>query len=381
MDNMDEDYRSYEKNQYSYAEDLLEEDLEVFFSNKERKYEQINICAYEVNNEGIYPFLKFLLSKNIFNEKFTFPFLPLYGDISIEKLINFITIHLFSILTLENFQSFKESIKIKGLYEYNNEIYLFIDLTECKLNLNDIYYSSNVMFTLLDEIMNHKSICNIEIDDEVVDFFIYNNKFCYLKSDNNIRYELPAVAYVWSEEKMLSFTHMFGTSKKNNLAILGPYFYFTDYKNASHGIYPNSTILDSTIKWDNLDYNYPDKKNNINKKSGIVRFAIFTGNTKYIENQPNDQIDISEIKKQRLNDNSNSLNQDFERLTMRISDYDGKWIDDYDSCYLGNIELDNGEKIPYTPLFVLKNYNQQIPLSYHYINYSTHIKIGDYSIL
>jgi hypothetical protein len=160
IDNQDE-YVPYEKNQYKYVEDILEQDIEVFLSNKERKYEQINICAYEVNNEGIYPFLKFLLSRDIFNEKFNFPYLPLYLDVSIEPLFNFITVHLFSILKLENFQSFKEAIKIKGLYDYNNEIYLFIDLTECKLNLNDIYYSSDVMFALLDEIMNHKSICNI----------------------------------------------------------------------------------------------------------------------------------------------------------------------------------------------------------------------------
>jgi hypothetical protein len=375
--NNNEEFIPYEKNHYNYVEDILEEDIEVFFSNKERKYEQINICAYEVNNEGIYPFLKFLLSRDIFNEKFNFPYLPLYLDVSIEPLFNFITVHLFSILKLENFQAFKEAIKIKGLYDYNNEIYLFIDLTECKLNLNDIYYSSDVMFALLDEIINHKSICNMEIDDEVVDFFIYNNKFCYLTSDKNIRYESPTVAYVWSEEKMLNFTYIFGTSKKNNSALLGPYFYFTDYKNATHGIYPNSSIMDSTIKWDNLDYSV--KNNTINKKSGIVRFAIFTGITKYIENHPNDPVDKSDIKNQRLNDVS--LNQNFERLTMRISDYDGIWSEDFDSCYLGNVELDNGEKIPYSPLFVLKNYNQQVPLSYHYINNSSNTKIGDYSIL
>jgi hypothetical protein len=132
---------------------------------------------------------------------------------------------------------------------------------------------------------------------------------------------------------------------------MGPYFYFTDYKNAIQGIYPNSSILDSTIKWNNLDY--PVKHNN-NKKSGIVRFAIFTGITKYIENHPNDPIDKSDVKNERLN--NITLNESFERLTMRISDYDGNWSDEYDSCYLGNIELDNGERIPYSPLYVLKNY-------------------------
>ena len=55
---------------------------------------------------------------------------------------------------------------------------------------------------------------------------------------------------------------------------------------------------------------------------------------------------------------------------MRISDHDGNWTNDADSCYLGNIELDNGDRLKNTPMIVLKNYNQQIPLSYHYISKS-----------
>ena len=53
---------------------------------------------------------------------------------------------------------------------------------------------------------------------------------------------------------------------------------------------------------------------------------------------------------------------------MRITDYDGKWTEDYDSVYLGKVELDDGNFIKETPLIVVKNYNQQYPLSYHYIN-------------
>ena len=51
---------------------------------------------------------------------------------------------------------------------------------------------------------------------------------------------------------------------------------------------------------------------------------------------------------------------------MRITDYDGKWAEEYDSCYLGHIELDNGEYLKGTPILAVKEYNQQIPLSYHY---------------
>ena len=44
----------------------------------------------------------------------------------------------------------------------------------------------------------------------------------------------------------------------------------------------------------------------------------------------------------------------------------GKWTENYDSAFLGNVELDNG-KILNISLIVLKEYNQQIPLSFHYI--------------
>ena len=59
-----------------------------------------------------------------------------------------------------------------------------------------------------------------------------------------------------------------------------------------------------------------------------------------------------------------------EVLKMRISDHDGKWSENYDSVFLGKIELDNGSYLKNTPIIVLKDYNQQIPLSYHYIDKS-----------
>ena len=59
-----------------------------------------------------------------------------------------------------------------------------------------------------------------------------------------------------------------------------------------------------------------------------------------------------------------------EVLTMRISDHDGKWSEHNDSVFLGKIELDNGSYLKNTPIIVLKDYHQQIPLSYHYIDKS-----------
>jgi hypothetical protein len=86
-------------------------------------------------------------------------------------------------------------------------------------------------------------------------------------------------------------------------------------------------------------------------------------------NDPDDPIDESEIKKMRLNDPK--IDAKYESLTIRITDYDGIWTKDYDSVYLGRIELDDGTFYKESPLYVVKDFNQQYPLSYHYINKKT----------
>ena len=116
---------------------------------------------------------------------------------------------------------------------------------------------------------------------------------------------------------------------------------------------------------------YECKNNmNINLKAktpiGVIRFALFMEKIKFIQNLQSDELDDSEIKKERLNDTL--LDKNYEKLTMRISDHNGKWTKKYDSIFLGNsIELDNGEKMDNVPIIVLKEYEQQLPLSHHII--------------
>jgi hypothetical protein len=165
-----------------------------------------------------------------------------------------------------------------------------------------------------------------------------------------------------STPNKINFTYTFGESPKNRTAILGPYYYFTNFDYAirqggwSHNYKPE--YIHNKLITDNENGRY--------SKGGIVRFALFTGITKYIENMPNYLIDESEIKKQRLHDIS--LNKNYEIHTLRISDHDGIWTKTCDSAYLGTIELDDGTFLEDTPMFVLKDYNQQIPLSYHFID-------------
>lgn len=338
-----ENYEPVNSNYYNYiSKTKLIKNIDYYLN--ETAINKIEICAYEINNQGVYPFLQFLLiNENEYRLRFPYILLNPYTSNNTEEIINLVKKMIFNLTVSDNYDSFSQNIEIDGFYSYNKSIFLFVDLTQNKLNINDTYLNSPVRFALIDEILNQKHICNIQIHDYVTNFFNFNEKYCILTNENNENYEIPIVSYVNREISMLNFTYIFGVSKMDKSAILGPYYYFTDFNNA--------------VK----------KEENIvkNDKSGIIRFALFIKKIKYVENFPNDAIDESEIKQHRLVDEN--LNQSLERLTMRISDHDGNWSNTYDSCYLGNVELDNGD-IYKNNIIVVKEYNQQIPLSYHFIN-------------
>jgi len=349
----------------------------------------IKIVAYEVKTSWGCPYLKFLLTKDELSESLIFPEVKLtqYGLIS-ENAITLSKIKLFNLLNLENYADFDNNICFKGFFSTHEtmrkklELNIVFDLTECKLQLYDVYRINKMWFALLDEIINSKNVCNLFIDDSVTNFFIHNNEFIYLKNKNGENYELPIAGYIGmngSKYNKISFIETFGNPTKDKSAILGPYYYFTNFKNAiREGGWSETgkpVKNDSTLITDNEYGRY--------KKGSIIRFALFLGKMKIIENLPNDEIDSSTTKKERLDDTN--LDRTMELLTMRISDHDGKWSEFHDSVFLGKIELDNGEYLKNTPIYVLKEYEQQIPLSHHFIDKSylkeKYDENGDYLIL
>jgi hypothetical protein len=176
-------------------------------------------------------------------------------------------------------------------------------------------------------------------------------------------YEIPIVCYVGKPQTRLSFTCTFGETRSNKTSILGPFYYFFDFFTA----FKNSPVAKKLVYSETATAGDPDET------AGVVRFAAFLGATRFIENRPGDPIDTSDIKQQRLEDKL--LNATHERLTMRISDHDGNWSQKYNSAFLGNPELDDGSHMN-IKLLAVKEYNQQIPLSYHYINNAT-LKYAD----
>ena len=358
----DEMYTPIQQNYYNYeAMYFLEKNIDTFLNDN--KITKVNILAFKINNESKYPFLKFLLYKNPSTQTLSIPWVSLTTkEVNSEIIITHAQVLLVSMLQCKYDDDKLNNIECKGFYIKNNEVYICYDLSRCDLLPDYVYKTSKIWCCIIDEIVNTKHVCNFKIDTSVSNFFIKNDMFCFLKNKDNANYEVPVIGYVGKHTNMLNFTYVFGVSKSDNSAILGPYFYFTDYLHAiNQGAWSKdgkSEIKHDKLLTENIKGRY--------KTGGIIRFALFMDKTKVIENNLEDEIDESEIKKERLLDKE--LDAQYERLTMRISDHDGKWTTNYDSVFLGNVELDDGSKVQNAPIIVLKEYDQQIPLSYHYID-------------
>jgi len=369
---------------YNALNDLIidSEEIEDYLENLKINgniFDCIELCFFEINTDSKYkPFLRFLLKKDTKEELCFFKingFQLLFNTKTFLRLID-------EQIRLILHETSHMIYTFHGLRNYNNKLYLFIDISEMKILLNDVYKTNDKWFVLIDEIMNIKSVCDIEIHSDVTDFFQYNPEFLFLQDEKNENIETPIVAYVGKEEKQLEFTYMFGQIKnpfpllervdqnqlselkttQNQQNMLGSYFYFTDF---------HSAIKEGGwSKYEQHEEKYgvfiTENDYGKYKKGGVVRVALFIGNMLIKMNDPDDPIDESEIKKARLN-NSN-IDTKYESLTMRITDYDGLWTKDYDSVYLGRIELDDGSFYKESPIYVVKDFKQQYPLSYHYIN-------------
>ena len=79
-------------------------------------------------------------------------------------------------------------------------------------------------------------------------------------------------------------------------------------------------------------------------------------------NYPEDEEDDSQYRSNIIADNNENAQ------INRITDHDGIWSYNYNSVYIGKLLLDNGKFIKDTPLWVVKNYDQQTSLSYHYLS-------------
>ena len=346
-----------------------ENEILSIIKNNSQEIDEIILVPFKINLTFSNPFNLFVLQNNVSTGKLIFPFLNLSifdFDVLYEYSIflNMVKCYLYSIMLTNNFENFDSNIDFKGLYLHNEKIYLFIDLTRVDIQRDLIYKDASYWLVLVDEIVNKKRVCNIEIDKKVTDFFLNNSDFLYFKNSKKEQIEIPSVVYSGTQEKLLYFTYMFGKTKDYANSLLGTSYYFTNYENAIRqgGWSKNYT----------REYKYGKEitENETGKyiKGGIIRYALFLGECLLKENMENDDIDMSEVKNMKMEKDNNECDYEYEKMTLRISDYDATWKNNYDSVFLGKIELDNGKLLLDTPMYVIKDFNNQTPLSYHIIN-------------
>lgn len=384
-----------DKSYYYQALECLDSDINTI-ANYCTDGTRIHLCLYNVNTNAKQPYLEFYLTKNrhdnFYPDILSFPSFFYYNEMNTD--ISSESLKIFKILFMET-----ANIKFNGylLEETNNlsDLYLFYEYeykkvleetsqtqsppptTDNSIGCGEMYRNDIVWKVVVDEIVNSRLVCNFPIDDIVTYFFLKNPQFMFLykynDKDNNIIYETPTAVYHGVNESMLYFKYIFGVPKTNYDDLIGPFYYFTNYKNAvkmsidsynnKYNTTPTTEVdVSSTTRPNVLSNMLRNTFMNIDKKIGIIRSVIFLGVNKVPMNYPEDEYDDS-FHSSILSSTDNENAQ-----INRISDHNGSWAEKYDSVYLGKLLLDNGKFIEGTPIWVVKDYNQQSSISYHYLS-------------
>ena len=396
---------------YDIESDLLKSDIENYMDTYGYETGTINLCIYQINVSGKTPFIQYILQKYNSQHKkqpdvIKFPTFNYVKGMDIMSYCQ-------SILDM-TFICYSENMKAenKGEYVYkgftnnNNQFQLFFDCSLYNIDVHKLYRENDLYLTLIDEIVNHQSICNFKIDEEVVDFFMNHPNFVYLVDADEYYIETPIVAYAGCNYNQLEFSSIFGISTSKPESLMGPYYYFTDYQNAikaggwrkmetkhSESTFsdyiPREAMAPAEGIWANKEIQNKLKKSSQNTsqkstqkmvdydehgrfiKGGLIRFAIFPGNTKVTTNCIENSTDKSQITQNMLELDSSTMEYINARNAIRFSDRDALWTQKYDSVYVGPMGLDNGDTYQEAPMWVLKDYEQQIPLTIHSIDKRT----------
>ena len=300
---------------------------------------EIDICCYHIINNAK-PFILYCLYKNDDNV-LVFPSIA-----GINETLNVVEQ---SQSNLEYvFSNFAPIITYKGYSVHNNKYMLWFNY---KLNDTDTLtfsdYNNRWWWCLVSEIINYKKSLTFPIDIKIINLLLNNNELFYLRDEKNNIYQVPQVGYYGGYYNEIHCVAVLGVSRQSTRASLGPYYYFGNYKSAARYAVFSSSRKPVKLKDEFITVD----ENGRWKKGGMVRFAIFP-----------------EIQTMRIKDKNDTLKNNTPDINMQTGGVE--WIDKYDSVGLGlkNIKTSDGRNALLQPQIVIKNYEQQVPLTYYYIN-------------
>ena len=309
----------------------------------------VKVCLFAIVEGQAIPFMEFCLYRDD-DGSLRFPTVPV-GENTIEdgrsKLMNV-------------YAEWDASIEYRGFVVWGDEKVLAY---EWKGNTSDTLDTGTIESrwwrVLSTEIVNHRKMLSFPVRDDVCNFFLENSELLLLRDDDDVLYESPSVGYYGGYHKSVAVSSVLGIRREGPTSSLGPYYYFGSYERAMR-----DAILSPSRKPVEVDGELITVDNDGRyDRGGIVRFAILMGKTKVMMGRDTDVDDQSDVSQNLADDDL------FVRETMKIRDVDAKWVNDFNSVRHGTyaIEEDGRETLVLQPQTVVKDYSQQVPLSYYYV--------------
>ena len=337
----------------------------------------VDMCIYRINHtKSSTPFLEFLLylDGKKGDRKLMFPYI--LSKHSKAGLVDQCTVPMRALFAPNDDTDLDDILKYSG-YIYNKRekrctlVFNKFDDNDA-MSIPFLNAKTRWWWTLSSEIFNDHMMMNHPISDEVVSFF-GNYPMVMQLNLNGGTLESPVACYAGKHFNYISYMAAFGMKKASTRAHFGPYYYFASFidsmRHACYSIRPpyvshaNNTrhqqfdphvLLDGT----SLTVNEYGK----HSKGGIVRFAMFLGRCRaFFLNGAEDRSELSMYW----------ANQDpLVKAKLSLRDINGNWTRYFNSAYVGEYSFNVGGDNPKKRAsgWAIKEYDNQIPLSYHEID-------------
>ncbi len=332
---------------YHYPIDFLDKDIENLNVGQ---YNKVNLCIYTVNTTIVKPFMLWLLNKHD-NYMYWPNFKPKTNiESESEKKLHDLSIY--------------DKCNFMGYQSYNKEVFVFYKL-EDNYDILD-YYKSTTPFWwgTLHEIILADYMLYFTIHHSVTDLFLRDNRLIYLLDKENHAYELPTVAFNGSHSHTMDYNVKVGLGQGNPAgASQGPYYYFANYLRAAK--FGSWNVMKNFQEKDIDGEIITDNEHGRFKKGGVIRFVIFPSKIKVVMNRPWDKENkqVPSLQKEII--------ETSKEYKLKLYDSKGTWTKDYDSVFLGPLEISKNVFIHSGISWTLKSYFQYKPISYHYFDKKT----------
>ena len=348
---------NYDKKNHYYLykiTEVVETDFEHIHSIEGKT--KIHLCMYRINDSGHLPFLQYYLYKypKKYHDCMILPYKKYDGRDSILSFSDTFARTLTSSLPLPELTSV-------GYIQHDNNVYMFYDIGSIKNEVDEKFRSDKWWWVLISEIVNFKKVTNFPIHHNVTNLFIKHPDLLYLFNKESKIIETPMIAYHGTPYQLMSLVKSYGLKASTLKAMMGPYYYFGTFRKvvryAGWTSSYNPRYIDGKLVTDE-DGRYLDTDElEHGNPGGILRFALFLGEMKAFLNHPDDPDDISEEK--------------MKGFDIKMTDHRGMWTTHYNSVYIGRVRLENGRLFMSNPEYVVKQFEQQIILSAHFLDRTT----------